>query len=138
MIQEKILAGEEDEEASGLDLSDSDDDATWTPFKDRDAKGGPKDNNAAGLGVVNPVMGSSSSSSITTPAIRKRVHGGEGASSRPPQSVGAKRPRDVVRKPSSNSMYRVTRFVSDDQEFQPGDFIALKSDLGKEGTPIWS
>jgi hypothetical protein len=31
---------EDDEEMPGLDLSDSDDDATWTPFKDKGDKSG--------------------------------------------------------------------------------------------------
>ena len=32
-MQERLLEEEDDDQLPGLDLSDSDDDATWTPFK---------------------------------------------------------------------------------------------------------
>jgi len=38
IMQERLL--EDDEEMPGLDLSDSDDDATWTPFKEKGAASG--------------------------------------------------------------------------------------------------
>ena len=36
IMQERLL--EDDEEMPGLDLTDSDDDATWTPFKEKGDK----------------------------------------------------------------------------------------------------
>ena len=38
IMQERLL--EDDEELPGLDLTDSDDDATWTPFKEKGDKSG--------------------------------------------------------------------------------------------------
>ena len=124
MLQEKLLAGEgSNEEEEDLDLTDSDDDATWTPFKDKEREkaqsGGPISNTAAG-------------NAHQTQAVKKRPYDEEEL------QVHLKKQKRLSGGQGSGVMSgQVTKLVPDSEDLKTGDFVVLTTDLDRENAPIW-
>ena len=117
ILQEKMLAGDEGEEED-VDLTDSDDDATWTPFKDKDKNRGE-------------------SNSIANPGTKKR-------SSLDDDEFSPKKPKKANHQTTTNSSQAVnnligttTNLVPEGSELKTGDFIVLTTEADSDSSPIW-
>ena len=107
---------DDDEEGAipGLDLSDSDDDATWTPFKA--AKAGEDDEEYGDHGLDG--LG------------RKNILASIGAGSKSGFKK-LKTPQDPGMLPAP------TQLVPEGRDPAIGDFLVLKSDINRDSAPIW-
>ena len=112
MLQEKLLADENSDE--DVDFTDSDDDATWTPFKDKD-----KGENAAENAVKRPFK-EAENEALSSPKKQKKAAAGSSSSSSSAMISG-----------------QVTSLVPDGEDLRTGDFVVLVSDLDRENAPIW-
>lgn len=121
IMQERLL--EDDDELPGLDLSDSDDDATWTP-----GGGGP--------GVANVaagVTGGSGSMMETAVSRHKRLDSDDEEEFEQYRSVVPTPKKQKKLMPSQSS----TNLVPNGQDFRTGDFVILRDDLDGDKAPIW-
>jgi hypothetical protein len=119
--QEKLLADEEEGNLPGLDLSDSDDDATWTPFRNKEDRERP-------VGVPNVL------NQGVNPAMKKRPYENDSADYYN-QSMTPKKTKTESGK--AGLIGTATNFVPDGQELKTGDFVVLVADAERESAPIW-
>ena len=100
---------DEEDKIMELELSDSDDDATWKPEKKK--KESP-------LLVINTTPRVSSQAKRSTPTTSRR-------------SLEPRRP--IKQLPP----LKKTELVPDEEDFKVNDFIVVKEDIGKENFPLW-
>ena len=111
------LAEEEEEGVlPGLDLSDSDDDATWTPFKNKEHSDRP-------VGVPNVLTQN------VNQAMKKRPYDSDDYYNQ------TKKPRTESGK--AGLIGTTTNFVPNGQDLKTGDFVVLAADADRESAPIW-
>jgi len=109
--QQKKLFDEidDDDKAADLELSDSDDDATWKPSKKKQ-----------------PSFGGFKDSQRNISFGQKRKSRGEKTDEPTSKKVAA-----------TSEIQEMTALVGDGQDFTIGDFVVLKEDVGKAEMPIW-
>lgn len=114
-----------------MDLSDSDEDATWTPFKDKDKPAGGFGGNKLGADDLRAMEDDGDE--------KKGVGGGGGGIT----ASGGGTPgvqsitNSGFNKQKYDSLPPPTKLLPDRAEFSIGDFMILKSDLHRDSAPIW-
>ena len=107
-LQERLL--EDDEEGlPGLDLSDSDEDATWTPFK--------ADKSGLGDSAV---------------SRHKRIESDD------EDELDYRSVISTPKKPKKPpAAFHATSLVPPEQDYRPGDFVVLREENNQDTAPIW-
>ncbi|TRY73107.1 hypothetical protein TCAL_11821 [Tigriopus californicus] len=119
----------DDDDIPGLDLSDSDEDATWTPFKDKDKAAG---------GFGGNKLGADDLRAMEDDGDEKKGVGGSGITASAVGSVGiGVQSNSGFNKQKYDSLPSPTKLLPDRAEFSIGDFMILKSDLHRDSAPIW-
>ncbi len=133
--QNITLEGDEDER--DVELTDSDDDATWTPFK-----GGVKGPGGAGSvgGVRNDVDYDDEEEEEEEDLEEEDDDDDDDDDDEDDdyrRNHRRKQPSSASASSSSTSLPPPTRVVPESVDFRPGDFMVLKADAGKDNVPIW-
>ena len=106
-IQEELLDDDDEDHLPGLDLSDSDDDATWTPFK------GEK------------------SSDLTAVSRHKHIDSDDDD-----EEIEYRNVVSTPKKPKKSGISE-TSLVPPDADYRPGDFVVLREETNQNQAPIW-
>merc|ERR1712117_36530 len=117
-----LHTGDDEEEIQDIDLEDSDDDASWTPFKGKgkeEAEAVADDDDYIDEDEV-PEM--------------PRHSDGRFMSNQEVKSAAAKNQSGFQK---VESLPPPTQLVPDGKEFTIGDFMVLKSDANRDSAPIW-
>lgn len=105
-MQEQLL--EDEDEMPGLDLSDSDEDATWTPFKGDSKLAGPE------MAV----------------SRHKRLNSDD------EDELDYRLAVSTPKKPKKSGL-PMTHLVAPNEDYRPGDFVVLHEESNLEQAPIW-
>ena len=143
-----LADGEDDED---VDLSDSDDDATWTPFKEKESKEGGKDGKVDGGAHANgPKKRPNYMDDLDDDDDEDDDEDDEDSDEDVAAPSSSKKSRPVVHQPAASakassahqgsgrvSVGTVTQLVPEGGEYKTGDFVMLTSDADKDSAPIW-
>lgn len=109
----QAFVAEDEDEAPDIEFEDSDEDATWTPFKGKEAAEVKEDDD--------------------DDYLEGEVREGMPANIANTSKSGFKK----LKASPSSELPEPTQLVPDGHEFSIGDFMVLKSDADRESAPIW-
>ena len=113
-LKKSLKMLEDEEEVQDIDLTDSDDDATWTPFKDKEAlAAGAKDSQ------------------------RVSFEDDEDDEEEEEEEEGFVNKKSGFKKINNMALPQPTNLVPDGKDFNIGDFMVLRSDAERDSAPLW-